>query len=520
VDLMIFEATARKKVEVWGSIVLLFRDRESETIDLAARYPQGYEGLSGLEYELSSRIWQLSNDKPTLGITGHLASAPPNANPMNPAAGQPRPMFQGLRRVLGDAFTIQDVDLNQAELDPKKIPCLMVVRPKEFNDVQQFRLDQYMMKGGRVLMFITLGERGPGGMGGGGMQLKLFQTGLEDWMGHHGARVPPEFVLHYRACYPVPVPAQVAPGVVQDVMIPCPFFPIISRDMENCLADDNPAIQSLRSTVFLWAHPVDVIESALGKDVQANVLVRSSEKQSWRWKDMNRISPEAVLRGIQSGTDTPTGFFSSPIIVAFEGEFDSFYASNPVPAALKSDAEKKDDGAKEDDATTLEEDKESDGASSGPDVIKKSVKTQLVIVGNSFFISDLLLGGNSRDDRGKEAALVAFNLVDWLARSSELIALRAKKYTNRDLSDSVEDTLDGLEAEYTEGTITADEFKQRLNDAQDEQKAKRKKWRWMNSLVPGGAILLIGLVVWILRLAFRATSAGVPEAQAPEGESA
>ena len=97
-------------VDVYGSIVLIYRDRQSEVLNLAQRYREGYEGLSGLEYEISSRLWQMSHDKPTLGLTGHLSNTP-QPNPMNPmSGGQPRPMFSGLRRLLGDAFEIQDVD--------------------------------------------------------------------------------------------------------------------------------------------------------------------------------------------------------------------------------------------------------------------------------------------------------------------------------------------------------------------------------------------------------------------------
>ena len=80
---------------------------------------------------------------------------------MHPTDAQ-HPITRGL-----DAFEIEDVDLNQTQPDPLKIPCLMVVRPKEFNEVQKFRLDQYLMKGGRVIMFITQGERAMGMMGRG-----------------------------------------------------------------------------------------------------------------------------------------------------------------------------------------------------------------------------------------------------------------------------------------------------------------------------------------------------------------
>ena len=84
------EETGQRIINLYGSVVLIYRDRESEVLDIAANYRRGYEGLSGLEYEISSRLWQLSNDKPTLGLTGYLVRQP-QMNPMNPMKiGQPQ----------------------------------------------------------------------------------------------------------------------------------------------------------------------------------------------------------------------------------------------------------------------------------------------------------------------------------------------------------------------------------------------------------------------------------------------
>ena len=83
-------------LRVWGGIVLVYRDRNSEVVDFASRYAQGYEGLSALEYEISSKIWQLSHERPTVGLTGYLSSVAP---PMGPGRPQQQPKFTSLRRV-------------------------------------------------------------------------------------------------------------------------------------------------------------------------------------------------------------------------------------------------------------------------------------------------------------------------------------------------------------------------------------------------------------------------------------
>ena len=384
----------------------------------------------------------------------------------------------------------------------------MVVRPKEFNDVQQYRLDQYMMKGGRVLMFITLGELAPDMMGR-GHQLKQFKTGLEDWLEHHGVRVPAEIVAHESACELVQGQSRARDGQVQLVLIPVHLWPIITREMEGCLDQENPAVQKIRGMRLFWPHPVELLDSKIAESVESTVLVRSHGKESWRWKDLTRVGIVEVWEGVKSGVDRASKRYSSPLIVALDGEFESYYASNPVPPALGEPEEGEAENGEEPQTET-------------PEVTKKSSRTQLVVVGNSLFISDLLLGGGrANDDRTIQAAQVAFNLVDWLARAPELIALRAKKFSDRTLIDMVEDELKEIEKELEQGDITREELQQRMTDAQDAQKAERKKWRWLNTIIPCGIILLAGMGVWILRLARRAAGGGIPDAVAPTpGEEA
>jgi len=501
VDLMITEATGQRVVGVYGSIVMLYRDRQSEVLNLAQRYPEGYEGLSGLEYDISSRLWQLSNDKPTLGLTGYLENNP-QPNPMNPAGGRPQPMFTGLRRLLGDAFEIQNVDLNQAALDPAKVPCLLVVRPKEFNDIQKFRLDQYLMKGGRVILFATQGERGMNQMTR-SENFNPFKTGLEDWLEFQGIRIPAEFVMHLESALQTQVRnVQVAQGVVRDIALPNPFIPVITREMEGCLDESNPAMQSLRGVFFPWAHPVDILEGRISSDVNATVLLQSHAVQSWRWKDVQQIDQRALLLGMQDGSNMPTDFYASPIVVALDGKFTSYYADSkehPVPASLAG-------GDNKDGTDAPGEGEEA----KGPDVVRLSPPTQMVVIGNALFVSDLVLGGRQLRDQAKQVAQVAFNLVDWLARSPDLIAMRNKKLNDRDLVDQVQEKLPELVAELRDGTITRDAFRERINQLKDDQKAERRSWRIRNILMPGGCVMLIGLLVWIIRVGRRSVAKGGP----------
>jgi hypothetical protein len=294
------------------------------------------------------------------------------------------------------------------------------------------------------------------------------------------------------------------------------FWPVLGA--EGALNQDNPAVQTLKQVIMLWPHPVDVLESKLG-DKQADILVQSHEDESWRWKEIARVDRRHLTK---ADGPSPSDFVASPVAVAVEGTFASYFDQTPVPPSLikpgddEEEGEKKDDEAeaKDEDAEKKDEGDEEKKAK-GPDVIKKSVEsTQLVVVGNAFFISDPWL-----QPQQPERGLLALNLVDWLARSKALIALRAKRFTNRTLVDEAfNEDLENLKKKATEGEIDEAEFFDETDKARDRQQARWKRDRWINILGPCFAILFFGALVWIVRASGRAR-VNVPDAVPPESLS-
>ena len=525
VRLPVYEATSVSVLQVYGGIVLTYGTKSSEVINFAARYMQGYEGLSSLEYELSSKIWQLTHEKPKLGLTGYLATMP--RMPMGPRGRQPQPKFQGLRALLGEAFEIENVDLNQGQPDPAKIPLLLIVRPKDFSDVEVFRLDQYLMQGGRVILFVTKGEIG-GSQWSPTLSWQPFKTGLDSWLGAMGVRVPDQFVVHLDTANMIevdmPVPGN--PNLRIRQQVPSIFRPRITSD--DSFNKDNPAVQTLKQVALFWAHPIDILADKVGQapGVEATVLIKSHKEESWRWKDMGRVDMRVVTRA-----DVPqrSEMVASPVCVALEGSFRSYFADRGAPPSLtpaeenkdgEEDGEDKEGDEKKDENT----DKKKDEQPKGPTIIKQSTKKgYLVVVGNSIFISDDLL---RRDRNGqvspaaREATLLAFNLVDWLARSEALIALRAKQFSNRQLVDEAfKEEVEAVIARAKDGDITEEKYRELIDEARDKRKARRRRWRWINIIVPSFLIIAAGALAWILRAALRARTFSIPTGVPPEGIS-
>ncbi len=104
-----------------------------------------------LEYDLTRLIYLLSN--PAKKAVGIMASLPINGMQNNPMMrGQDVPPWQIVAQ-MKELFDVQNIAPDAAEI-PATISVLMIVHPKNLSDKTQFTIDQYVLKGGRVIVFV------------------------------------------------------------------------------------------------------------------------------------------------------------------------------------------------------------------------------------------------------------------------------------------------------------------------------------------------------------------------------
>jgi ABC-type uncharacterized transport system involved in gliding motility auxiliary subunit len=105
-----------------------------------------------LEYDLTSLIYRLSNPKkPTLGIISSLPLqfGPGGIQAAMQGRAEPYVVYQELRQV----FATQMVPPNFAAI-PKGVDVLMIAHPAALNDTQLAAIDQFVLSGGRALVFV------------------------------------------------------------------------------------------------------------------------------------------------------------------------------------------------------------------------------------------------------------------------------------------------------------------------------------------------------------------------------
>lgn len=103
-----------------------------------------------LEYDLAKIVSTLAtNEKPLVGLMTDLPLRG-RFNPQNPQQA-PQPWFV-LESIEG-TFEVRTVATDVAEI-PEDITILMVVHPKNFSDKARYAIDQFVLRGGKLLCFV------------------------------------------------------------------------------------------------------------------------------------------------------------------------------------------------------------------------------------------------------------------------------------------------------------------------------------------------------------------------------
>ena len=102
-----------------------------------------------LEYDVAKLINELgAPKKPVIGVMSSLGLQG-QFNPMTGQMGDPWPIYTQLQ----DLFTVRTVTTDVDHID-KDVDVLMVVHPKTLPQKTLYAIDQFVMRGGRILLFV------------------------------------------------------------------------------------------------------------------------------------------------------------------------------------------------------------------------------------------------------------------------------------------------------------------------------------------------------------------------------
>ena len=336
--------------------------------------------------------------------------------------------FQALR----DSIAV-DFDVETANLDDGTVPAaadvLVVVDPADLDDKAVFSIDQFLMRGGTVVVAsgsyrATLSTQS--------LQASVVQSGLQDWLAHHGITLDESFVMDpQNAAFPVPVVRQVGGFRFQDLqMRDYPYFIDVRDDGLN---QELAFTSALPQLTVAWASPIDVDEKANAeRDV---TTLFSSSPASWRSSSTD-IMPNLGAQG--DVVYTPEGDRGrNQLAVMVEGRFNSFFDESPLIQDEEDDV-----GEDGEDGSAEENEEDEDTLGTVTTVIEKSPESaRLIVIGSASFLADQtvrMIGSADGTVYTTSVELMA-NIVDWAVEDQSLLGIRSRGHFNRTLDPMPQD---------------------------------------------------------------------------------
>ena len=189
-----------------------------------------------LEYDLTSAILKVGRQEQY--VIGVLSG---------PTEHDLSKHMQGLRELLQKQFRVQPVNLRDGESPvPPEVNLLIIAGPNRVPERVQYQIDQYIMRGGRVIVLIDpirLPEDGT-------LQGVPVESGLEALLAHYGVRVQKSMVVDRALC----AQASFSGGYIR-YTIPYPYWPKAVPDLLN---RKDPITNRLESIVLPWVAPLEV----------------------------------------------------------------------------------------------------------------------------------------------------------------------------------------------------------------------------------------------------------------------
>ncbi len=345
---------------------------------------------------------------------------PPELPTQNMFGQQQPPLrtWQELRQQLSRDYTVRDVDLSSGQA-PSDIDALMIVSPQGLDDKAKFAVDQFLMRGGSVIVAagnysIAVDEMS------GGLALNPVDGGLNDLLEHYGVTVEKSIVMDpQNEPFPSPVERQVGDVVVREMQaLNYPFFVDVRPD---AMDRANPITSKLNAVTLNWASPVK-LDEAKNAGREASVLLESSPR-SWLRTSLD-VAPD-LEQHPDLGFPMEGEQAARPLAVAVTGRFDSFFKGKANP--LLQGAAPSEAGAPPEAATPTPV-----APTSG--VLESSADgARLVVIGSGEFLTDVIFQVSSslNADRYLNSLQLAQNAADWAVEDTDLLNIRARGTSTR-----------------------------------------------------------------------------------------
>ncbi len=341
--------------------------------------------IENLEYAFSSAIKKISTGgKPIIGFTeGHKELS--------------NLQLEDAMKSLEDGYTVGRVNLLDIPFDSlMKFKLIIVPKPdSKFSELEKFKIDQFVMRGGRVVWAIDQVNAELDSMRRNQGEQMTFakQLDIDDQLFTYGVRINYD-LLADMSCSPIPLTTGNVGGQAQIQLVPWLYYPLFIPSSKHPLVKNLDAIRSE------FASTIDTIGV---KGVKKTIILKSSPFN----KKLN-VPHIVSLQAVEQEPDTKE-FNNTPknVAVLLEGNFTSDFLNRPSPEGLKEKVE----------------------------ILPQSVATKMIVISDGDVLKNQIskdgspypLGYDHYVQRNYGNKNFLLNIADYMTDDSGLISLRTKE---------------------------------------------------------------------------------------------
>jgi len=335
--------------------------------------------------------------------------------------------FDWLRDTLLEEYNLSTTDLQSGRV-PDEAELLLLAAPSPLDEKQLFAVDQFLMRGGTVIMATSpfdIENRG-------GLSARQQDSILLDWLSHHGITLEEQMVLDpQNASFPLPITRDIAGFEFKETrMVNYPYFNDIRDDG---IGREGGLTAGIDQVTMTWPSPI-TLDSQKNQDRRVLHLLESSD-QAWTSEslemqpDFQTYGEWGFAVGDQRGTQL--------LAVAVEGHFNSYFKDKPSPLATppKEDNSGKEAG-NDKGISDLNKEQDDENRSVFTRVIdRSSASARIIVFASSTFLTDTMLdlAAVGMGTRYVKPVQLVENAIDWALEDRGLLALRGRAHFSRTL---------------------------------------------------------------------------------------
>ncbi|RDV16495.1 gliding motility-associated ABC transporter substrate-binding protein GldG [Pontibacter diazotrophicus] len=267
------------------------------------------QSVEGVEYELASAIRKVAfqGNKVIGYITGQGEL---EMQQVTDLLGSLQEYYRVARGELREIPTLQGLDL------------IIVAKPtSQFTEADKYKIDQFIMNGGKAVFFVDALNANMDSVGAGGMFAVPYNLSLDDLMFRYGVRLNPTLVMDLNSGF-IPMVTGYAGDRPQTEMINWRFFPLLNNFSEHPITRNLDAV---------YTRFVGTIDTVRAEGITKTPLVFTSPYS-------RVLEPPVPITLEEARMEVNPELFQAgpqPVGYLLEGAFTSLFRNRRAPAGVQ-----------------------------------------------------------------------------------------------------------------------------------------------------------------------------------------